>query len=220
MSGTQSIGPEQKVSYCGEHLIWVISIGDFLMGLTIWIATRDQIMSSYPNQYEERRTFGDLGELCIRFVKPEDAPLLIDLFNSLSAQSIYFRFFTPLKELSHHMLTRLTRIDYDRQIALVAIQDTEHGEKMLGMARIIPSRDQRTAEFAVLVGDQWQGKGIGGELFRRCLSIGKERKIPSVWGKVLYENRKMLALAHKYNAKMSKAPICGEYTVSVDCQAI
>jgi acetyltransferase len=68
------------------------------------------------------------------------------------------------------MLARFTQIDYDREIALVAIDEESETDSMLGVARIIGDPDGRTGEFAVLVGDAWQGKGIGGNLLEKCLS--------------------------------------------------
>ncbi|MBW2574619.1 MAG: GNAT family N-acetyltransferase [Deltaproteobacteria bacterium] len=132
-------------------------------------------------------------ELFIRPIRPEDAPLLVQLFESLSKQSVYFRFFSPLKQLPHRMLARFTQIDYDREIALVALWEPEPNEKMLGVARVITDvYNRKHAEFSVIVGDSWQGKGIGAELLKRCLSISKERGIEKVTGIVLPENTQML----------------------------
>jgi len=100
----------------------------------------------------------------VRPVKPEDAPLFIDLFKNMSPTSIYYRFFAPIKELKPEMLARFTQIDYDREIAMVAIQENEGQERLLGVARIIGDPDGRLGKFAVSVGDQWHGKGIGAVL--------------------------------------------------------
>ena len=174
------------------------------------------VISSYPNQYESGITVEDVGELFIRPIRPEDAPLLMELFNALSQQSIYFRFFTPMKQLPHHMLVRFTQIDYDREIALVAIHETEAGEKMLGVARVITGVDQKEAEFAVLVADSWQGKGIGAALLSRCLSIAESRNIKKIWGSVLAENTKMLTLGRRLGFSVKSFPECGEYTLSLE----
>ena len=177
------------------------------------------VISAYPNQYEARKEINGLGEICIRPIRPEDAPLMVDLFSSLSPQSIYYRFFSPLKRLPANMLARLTQIDYDREMALVAVQETGSGERMLGVARVILGKDQRSAEFAVLLGDRWQGKGIAAELLNRCLSIAKERKIERVWGTVLAENTKMITLAKRLDFKVTRSPEWGEYDMSLDLKA-
>ena len=153
------------------------------------------VISPYPNQYEaEVVTTGGLKVL-IRPIKPEDAPLLADLFHTLSFRSIYQRFFSPLKSLSREMLARFTQIDYDRDVALVAMEDSEGGEKMLGVARLISDPDCTRAEFAVLVGDPWQGQGVGAELMQRLLSIARERSFAFLTGSALADNTTMLTLA-------------------------
>ena len=140
------------------------------------------VISSYPNQYETKMTTKGGIDIFIRPIRPEDAPLLVALFEDLSPRSVYLRFFSPLKQLSRRMLARFTQIDYDREIALVALPTHPAEEKMLGVARLIVERNGKSAEFAVLTGDPCQGKGIGAELLGRCLNIAKERCIEHVWG--------------------------------------
>jgi GNAT superfamily N-acetyltransferase len=89
-------------------------------------------------------------------------------------------------------------------------------EKMLGVARIILGRDLRQAEFSVVIGDPWQGKGIGATLLQRCLGIARERGIREVTGTVLAENTQMLALGRKLGFKMKKEPSVPEYELSID----
>jgi acetyltransferase len=155
-------------------------------------------------------------DIFVRPIRPEDAPLLVELFESLSRQSVYMRFFTPLKRLPHHMLARFTQIDYDREIALVALSKSQTKEKMIGVARVITERNQKNAEFSVVVADPWQGEGIGVELLKRCLAIAKEREIEKVWGVVLSENTQMLALGKKLGFKFKKVQGASEYELSMD----
>jgi acetyltransferase len=89
------------------------------------------VISPYPNQYEVRTTTKDGAPLLVRPIKPEDAPLLVELFQTLSPRSVFFRFFSPLKTLPPEVLARFTQIDYDRDMALVAIEPTETGEGCL-----------------------------------------------------------------------------------------
>ena len=173
------------------------------------------VISAYPNQYESEVLLENVGTIRVRPIKPEDAPLLSDLFDSLSPQTIYFRFFTPLKSLPRHMLARFTQIDYDREIALVAIQESHNAEKMLAVSRVILAKDQKSAEFAILVSDSWQGKGIGAELLKRCLSISTERNIREVYGIVLAENTTMLALGRKLGFDMKSISGGSEYELRI-----
>ena len=168
------------------------------------------VISPYPEEHESHETVkGDL-KLFVRPVKPEDAPLFIDLFNDMSATSIYYRFFTPIKELKPEMLARFTQIDYDREIAMVAIKEDGAQEKLLGVARIIGDPDGKFGEFAVVVGDPWHGKGIGAVLLQKCLDIAKKRRFKTVTGFVLRENKGMLALGKKLGFKIERHSDIGE----------
>jgi len=174
------------------------------------------VISTYPTQYESRLELAEVGELFIRPIRPEDAELMTQLFESLSPQSVYFRFFSPLKILPHSMLARFTQIDYDREIALVALYGSESEEKMLGVARIITEINKKHGEFSVIVGDPWHGKGIGKSLLTRCLSIAKERGLEKVWGPVLAENTQMLALGRKLGFTVKKVLGENEYDLKID----
>jgi acetyltransferase len=180
---------------------------------------RHMAISPYPQQYEEPHVHTDGLDLCIRPIKPEDAPLLEDLFDQLSPTSIYHRFFAPLNALPHDMLVRFTQIDYDREIALVAIDRQDEREQMPGVGRIIGGPDGRRGEFAVLVADAWQGKGIGAELLMRVLRIMQARGMERVWGTALAENLQMAALARKLGFAVHPAA-GGEYEMTLDLQAV
>jgi len=89
---------------------------------------------------------------------------------------------------------------------------------MLGVARVILAHNPKEAEFSIIVGDPWQGKGIGAALLSRCISIAKERGIQKVMGAVLAENTQMLALGKKFGFKINKVVGAGEYELSIDFQ--
>jgi len=174
------------------------------------------VISPYPNQYESYVAGKGLVEIFIRPIRPEDAPLLTDLFKSLSSRSVYLRFLSILKQLPHDMLVKLTQIDYDREIALVALSGKETYEKMLGVARVFIEQNKKHGEFSVITGDPWQGKGIGAELLKRCLAIAKERNMETVWGIVLAENTQMLKLGRKLGFKIKMIPGLNEYELRID----
>ena len=175
------------------------------------------IIGSYPDQYEEHTTTSTGVDIFIRPILPEDAPLLLEFFESLSPRSVYLRFFNFMKRLPHSMLTEFTQIDHDRHIALVALPAPEEkNEKMLGVARVITGPNPREAEFSVVVGDVWQGKGIGAVLLIRCLAIAKERGIQRVIGTVLAENTQMIALGRKLGFNIKKEQSFPEYELSID----
>jgi len=119
--------------------------------------------------------------------------------------------------LPHRMLARFTQIDYAREIALVALCGPELNEKMLGVVHIITDvYNRKHAEFSVIVGDPWQGKGIGAELLKRCLSISRDRGIEKVTDIVLPENTQMLALGRKLGFNAKKVTGESDYKLTID----
>ena len=178
------------------------------------------VISPYPNQYEKTITTKGGIDIFTRPIKPEDAPLLEDLFRGLSKQSIYFRFFGPMKRLSPKMLAYFTQIDYDRDMALVALDRAAEGERMLGVARLMGDPDGVKAELAVLVGDPWQGKGVGAALMERLIAVSRERGLKSIWGLVLAENTHMLALVRKAGFKSSWNTEYRAYEIKADLERL
>lgn len=174
------------------------------------------IISSYPWQYESLGETVDGQPFFIRPIRPSDADLMIDHFHSLSSRSKYMRFFSPLKELSRDMLIKLTQIDYDREIALVALMGNEQNQKMAGVCRIIVFPDKTQAEFAIAISDDWQGKGIGSSLLTQCLKAARQMGIRRVMGLVLSENTQMLKLGGKLGFAINRAAGGGEYELIIE----
>ena len=161
------------------------------------------VISAYPEQYESQETTTHGLRIFVRPIKPEDAPLLMELFGNLSPESRYLRFFSPMKSLSRDFLVRFTQIDYDRHIGLVALGVEDGEEKMLGVARVIMGPDRKNAEFSVAVGDKWQGQGVGRRLLERCLDAGRDYGVETVRGYVLAENKQMLNLGRELGFEIS-----------------
>ncbi len=155
------------------------------------------VISAYPDEYETTTTTTGGIELFIRPIKPEDAPLLKTLWSTLSPRSLYYRFSRPVTELTPELLARFTQIDYDREIALVALESTGSGDRMLGVSRLMSSPGSDTVEFAIVVGDPWHGRGVGAKLLSRLAVIAAHRGFKTLWGLVLRENRAMIELARK-----------------------
>ena len=174
------------------------------------------VISPYPNQYETISTTEAGQEIFIRPIRPEDAPLLVDFFETLSAESVYYRFFTPVKHLSAKTIAFFTQIDYDRDMALVAMDNTRGKESILGVARIMTKPGGTEPEFAVTVSDDWQGKGIGATLLEHLIAIARERGFETLWGVVLAGNRYMLALAKKLGFRIEKGQDSGEFELTVN----
>ena len=140
---------------------------------------------------------------------------MVNFFAKLTKQTIYYRFLSPIKHLTQKMLFLFTQIDYDRDMALVALDQTGSDEIMIGVARLISDWAGVEAEFAVLIGDPWQGKGIGGALMERIIDIARERGIHTLWGIVLAENTTMLELARKLGFSISRVAGESYYRVEI-----
>jgi acetyltransferase len=174
------------------------------------------VISPYPSRHESMELTSRGKKVFVRPVKPEDAPLFQSFFEILSPTAIYFRFFSPVKSLSPSMLARFTQVDYDREIALVAFDGEAAGEKMMGVARVIAYRDGKRGEFAIIVGDPWQGAGIGSVLLKRSLHLAKAQGMETVEGTVLAENHPMLNLGRKLGFHVSPGEGAGEYKLTID----
>ena len=134
--------------------------------------------------------------ILLRPIKPEDEALLNELFNSLSEETMKFRFFQIIRDMPHETLTRYCNLDYDREIAIVA-ETRESGRRMLGVARIILEPGGKSGEFAVVVRDEWQKRGLGSKLVDYIISISKDMKLETLYGYVGNSNSKMIQLCTK-----------------------
>ncbi len=144
--------------------------------------------------YPVRTRLRDGTEITIRPIGPEDAEREQSFVRALSAESRYFRFMSALHELSPHTLYRFTHPDFEREIALVALVGTEPAARQIGVARLIAQEDPRRAEFAVVVADAWQTRGVGSRLMCELMRAGQMSGIEIIWGDVLASNHRMLAL--------------------------
>jgi len=173
----------------------------------------------YPVHYEKKVITRTGLEVFMRPIRPEDEPLLMDLFNSLSTKTRYYRFFSPLKELPQNMIIKFTQIDYRRDMALVALDKTGPEAKMLAVARFISKPGQSDTEFAVVVRDLWQGKGVGRVLLENLILFARDKKIESMSGFVLAENIYMLSLARKLGFQLSRVPGEDQYFLKIDLKS-
>jgi len=149
----------------------------------------------YPGALDRRLRLDGGETIRLRPIRPEDEPVLQAAFKKLSPRDVRMRFFGPMKSLSHDMAARLTQIDYDREMAFVALRDDPAGEgEGLGVARLYADPDNEAAEFAVTVLTDFQGHGLGHLLMEALIGYARGRGIGRLFGKVLEENRAMLKL--------------------------
>ena len=154
-------------------------------------------ISPYPQQFESRWTLNDGTAVALRPIGPEDEPLLVDLFETFSARTIHMRFFGMIRQMTHEQLIRFCNIDYDREIALVAVPQDGGPTRIIGTARLVLEPDLQSGEFAVVVGDPWQRQGLGRHFVELTLQYARQRGISEIHGDVLTANEPMLRLCEQ-----------------------
>jgi acetyltransferase len=160
----------------------------------------------YPAHLTSRLQLADGTNISIRPMRPEDAAIEQGFVKQLSPQSKYFRFMQGLNELTQEMLIRFTQLDYHRELALIAVLDGQESEIELGVARYMMNPDGESCEFALVVADAWQGRGIGSKLMTELMGAARLRGFAEMIGEVLATNANMLVLMRNlgFNINTSK----------------
>ena len=152
----------------------------------------------YPNSLTRNIITRDGFHCQFRPIRPEDADALQKFVRTLSNEARYMRFLSTITELSPSQLARFTQIDYDREMAIVVTFESPNlGECIIGVARYLLNPDAVSAEFALVVADEFQGRGIGAELMKRICEIARGRGLTAIIGFVLTRNIDMLALMNR-----------------------
>ena len=156
----------------------------------------------YPTQYIQSWTSKQGLDVTFRPIRPEDEPLIAKFHEGLSERTVFMRYLQAMnlsQRTGHDRLSRLSFIDYDREIALVAITRNAYSNEptIMGIGRISKQRWSNDAEFAILVSDRFQHQGLGRELLTRLIQIARDEKIGRLFGDVLNENHEMIRLVEK-----------------------
>jgi acetyltransferase len=159
-------------------------------------ATRSRFaIMPYPRRLEETIDWG--GErLTIRPIRPEDEEQHRMLIDAMTPEDLRLRFFSAVRSFDHSQLARMTQIDYDREMALIATVDGEDGKpRTLGVVRAVADPDNETAEFAVAILSNLKGRGLGRLLLQRIIAYVRSRGTHWLLGEALRENAPMIGLA-------------------------
>ncbi|WP_404299260.1 GNAT family N-acetyltransferase [Alicycliphilus denitrificans] len=160
----------------------------------------------YPARYEQTWPLRGGGECLVRPIRPDDAQMVQRLVKELSPESRYFRFVSQIAELPPSMLARFTLIDYDREMALVALHrerlvdeegEVSYKERIVGVSRYVTNPDHSSCEFALLVADDFAGKGLGSRLMHSIMEVARDRGLAEIQGLVLSNNPTMLKLMRR-----------------------
>jgi len=151
----------------------------------------------YPQHLEESVTLKN-GDVCLfRPILPEDEPALQRFIAKVTKEDLYYRYFSEINEFTHEDLANMTQIDYDREMAIVAVRRTDDGEEILGVTRAISDPDNVDAEFAVLVRSDLKGLSLGRRLLEKLIGYTRDHGLMRLNGITMPNNRGMVTLARK-----------------------
>jgi acetyltransferase len=155
------------------------------------------VIMPYPSKYVIPWRLKDGTEVTLRPIRPEDEPMELELIRGLSSETSRFRFFQIIKDLPHDALVRFCNIDYDREMAFIA--ETRDGDRRIeiGVSRLILESNKKRGEFAVVVADKYQGKGLGIKLVDMLIEVARDKNVEAIYGIVMTENTNMINLCEK-----------------------
>jgi acetyltransferase len=164
----------------------------------------------YPVQYISKWKMEDGPEFTIRPIRPEDEPTMVRFHETLSEQSVYLRYFHFIKlseRVAHERLSRICFIDYDREMVLVAEYFNEETSQpeIIAAARLSKVRDSNEAEFGLLISDKFQKRGLGTELLRRLVEVGRDEGLSRITGDILSANYNMQHISEKLGFRITRS---------------
>ncbi|MEZ8824341.1 bifunctional acetate--CoA ligase family protein/GNAT family N-acetyltransferase [Vibrio amylolyticus] len=151
----------------------------------------------YPVEMEEALTLRDNTNILLRPILPEDEPLHAEFIHNVSKEDLYKRFFTDVGEFNHEALANFTQIDYDREMAFVAVSNTDGNPSIIGVSRALINPQNSDAEFAILIRSDLKGNGLGKLLMNKIIRYCKDKGTDQISGMTMPTNRGMLTLAQK-----------------------
>jgi acetyltransferase len=160
----------------------------------------------YPAELETREKLADGTPFTLRPIRPEDAAIEMEFVDGLSPESRRMRFQSALRGLTPAMLARFTQIDYDREMAFIAVDERGGIEHEVGVARYMLLPDGRSSEFAIVVADAWQGRGLGHRMMQRLIAVARERGVEEMTGWVLAANTAMLDMVESLGFAIAAEP--------------
>jgi len=181
---------------------------------------RNQIMPpparAYPSEFETTMTTGDGEEIFIRPIRPDDEPKMKEMFYSFSEKTVYLRYHNTLKSMPHNRLQVFCNVDYDTEMALVAVVGQAGHEEVVAVGRYMTDPAKATAEMAFVVRDDYQRKGIGTFLFEKLVEIARSQGIRRFHAEVLAENSGMLKIFYRSGLKVETSSEEGVISVNLD----
>ena len=159
-----------------------------------------------PENLDSGFTAADGRIVRIRPIRPEDAEIEQRFVRNLSAETRYLRFMDCMRELTPHLLERLTHVDFSRDMALIAVIDGPQGETEIGVARYAGDPARQTCEFAIVIADDWQGSGLGRCMMQRLIDLARARGYKTMTGEFLADNRHMHHFVQHFGFRLRSHP--------------
>jgi acetyltransferase len=164
-------------------------------------------ISPYPAELARDWTARDGRKLLVRPIRPEDAEAHAEAFRQLTPEDVRWRFFTQLRALPPEQIVRMTQIDYDREMAFIAVEQRPGGpDRTVGAARLIREPGSDTGEFAVVTLPDWKGQGLGRYLMEQLLDWGRAQGLSTVTGQVLANNQPMIGFVKALGFTLRRSP--------------
>jgi acetyltransferase len=160
----------------------------------------------YPAHLVSECTLRNGERVTVRPIRPEDAEIEQAFVKHLSPEARYFRFMNAVSELTPQMLARFTQIDYDREMAFVAVTGDEGSETEVAVARYITNPDAISCEFALVVADAWQRQGLGRRLMTQLIEVARRKRLATMSGDILAANQPMLGLLTELGFSIGPCP--------------
>lgn len=172
------------------------------------------IETLYPEELEDWGTIKDGTKLFLRPIRPTDEAKMRDLFYQYSKETVYYRFFSYLNAMPHEKLKNFCNVDYDKEMAVVAVVPHAGEDKLVGTANYAVDQSTGMAEYAISVHEEWQNKGVGTVLLQYLIKVAKMKGIRGFVGYVLDSNTRMYRLAHKLGYKVESKWEDSVYTLT------
>ena len=166
------------------------------------------VITPYPTRYVTPWRLSDGTEVLLRPIKPEDEPMIGEFLRTVSEETLRQRYFVSHLNIAHELLVRFTNIDYDREMAIVAELTQGKKKRIIGVGRLMGEADRGRGEFAVIVHDDFQGRGLGFKLTDTIIGIAQEKGLAEISGFIDARNRRMLRVVSELGFAQDETVDC------------